>query len=88
MNYTETYNKIYSAISKSNMPHEHLHNAALRITDALNNIYCYTNAQFPDMMEDVIDVVIDFSTQLKFGGYDLDDNGNPVGGYKKHPIGL
>jgi hypothetical protein len=73
MNYTETYNKVYSALSESNLPHEKLHTSALRITDALNNIYCYTNKQFPDMMEEIMNVVNDFSSSIKFGGHDIDD---------------
>ena len=73
MNYTETYNKVYSALSKTNLPHERLHNASLRITDALNYIYSYTHRQFPDMMEDVMAVVNDFASSNKIGGYDLDD---------------
>lgn len=73
MNYTETYNKVYSALQKSNLPHENLHRSALRITNALSDIYCYTNKQFPDIMEDVMNIVNDFSSTDKIGGYDLDD---------------
>jgi hypothetical protein len=65
MNYTETYNKFYSALLKTNLPHAKLHTAALRLTDALSEIYCYTNRQFPDTMEDVMNVVNDFSSSIK-----------------------
>ena len=78
MNYTETYNKVYSDLTKNNLPHEKLHSAALRITNALGDIYCYTNKQFPDMMEDIMNIVSDFSSNNKIGGYDLDDRGQPI----------
>lgn len=73
MDYTETYNKVYSALQKSNLPHENLHRSALRIADALSDIYCYTSRQFPDAIEDVMNIVNDFSSTDKIGGYDLDD---------------
>lgn len=73
MNYTETYRKVYEALSKTQLPHEKMHNASLRITDALNSIFTYTNRQFPEVMDDIMDVVKDFSSSIKIGGYDLDD---------------
>jgi hypothetical protein len=73
MNYTENYKKIYTAISKADLPHEKTHKAALRITDALNDIFVYTNLQFPSMMDEIMDIVEQFTTTVKLGGYDLDD---------------
>jgi hypothetical protein len=73
MNYTENYKQIYAAISKSKLPHEKIHKAALRITDALNDIFVYTNMQFPSMMDEIMDIVEQFTATVKLGGYDLDD---------------
>ena len=73
MNYTEQYKQIYSAISKANLPHEKTNKAALRIADALNDIFVYTKVQFPLMMDDIMDIVEQFSSTVKLGGYDLDD---------------
>ena len=73
MNYTEQYQQIYAAISKANLPHEKTHKAALRIADALNYSFVYTKVQFPLMMDDIMDIVEQFSSTVKLGGYDLDD---------------
>jgi len=73
MNYTEQYKQIYAAISKANLPHEKTHKAALRIADALNDIFVYTKVQFPLIMDDIMDIVEQFSSTVKLGGYDLDD---------------
>lgn len=73
MSYTENYNKIYAVIRKADLPHEKAHKAALRITDALNDIFVYTNKQFPSMMDEVMKIVEEFTATVKLGGYDLDD---------------
>lgn len=73
MNYTETYNKVYSALSKTELTHVAKHNSSLRITDALNDVFSYTISNFPDIIEDIINVVNEFSSSVKTGGYDLDD---------------
>jgi hypothetical protein len=73
MNYTEQYKQIYAAISKANLPHEKTHKAALRIADALNDIFVYTKVQFPSMMDEIMDIVEEFSATVKLGGYDLDN---------------
>ncbi|MEY4334021.1 MAG: hypothetical protein RLZZ196_2764 [Bacteroidota bacterium] len=65
MNYTEVYNKIYKAISNANLSHEKAHNASVRITDALNDIFVYTKMQFPEIMEEVMDIVGEFSSSIK-----------------------
>jgi hypothetical protein len=31
------------------------------------------------MMEDIMNIVSDFSSNNKIGGYDLDDRGQPIG---------
>lgn len=79
MNYTETYKKIYSIISETNLPHEKVHKASLRIADALNDICVYTNRQFPEMMDKIMEAAEDFYSKVKIGGYDLDDSGLPIG---------
>lgn len=66
MNYTQIYNKVYEAISKTELSHEKLHRASLRITDALNDIFVYTNVQFPEVMEDIMNVVNEFSNSIKY----------------------
>lgn len=73
MNYTECYKQIYAAISKLDIPHENINKATLRITDALNDIFVYTKMQFPSIINEIMDIVEDFSTTVKLGGYDLDD---------------
>jgi len=73
VSYTENYNKIYAVICKADLPHEKTHKAALRITDALNDIFVYTKKQFPSMMDEVMNIVEDFTATVKLGGYDLDD---------------
>jgi len=73
MNYTEIYKQIYAAISKANLPHEQTHKSALRIADALNDVFVYTTMQFPFMMDEIMDIVEQFTATVKIGGYDLDD---------------
>ena len=79
MNYTETYRRIYSIISKVDIPHEKKHTATLRIADALNDILIYTKRQFPEVMDEILMAVQDFCDDVKIGGYDLDDKGFPIG---------
>ena len=73
MSYTENYNKIYAVICKADLPHEKTHKAALRIADAINDIFIYTKVQFPFVMDEIMDIVEEFTTTVKLGGYDLDD---------------
>jgi hypothetical protein len=73
MTYTENYKQIYAEISKAGMPHEKTHKAALRITDALNDIFVYTKVEFPSMINEIMDIVKEFTATVKLGGYDLDD---------------
>lgn len=79
MNYTDTYRKIYEVISNLDLPHEKKHHAALRIADSLNEIYVYSNKQFPEILPQILDIAKDFCSEAKLGGYDLDDNGYPIG---------
>jgi len=73
MTYTENYKQIYAAIYKANLPHEKTHKAALRIADAMNDIFVYTKVQFPSMMNEIMGIVEEFTATVKIGGYDLDD---------------
>jgi hypothetical protein len=73
MTYTENYKQIYAEISKVGMPHEKTHKAALRIADAMNDIFVYTKVQFPSMMNEIMGIVEEFTATVKLGGYDLDD---------------
>jgi hypothetical protein len=73
MTYTENYKQIYAAISKADLPHEKTHKAALRIADAMNDIFIYTKVQFPFIMDEIMDIVEEFTATVKLGGYDLDD---------------
>lgn len=73
MTYTENYKQIYEAISKADLPHEKTHKAALRIADAMNDIFIYTKVQFPFMMDEIMGIVEEFTATVKLGGYDLDD---------------
>jgi hypothetical protein len=65
MNYTEFYKKVYNTMSHLDIPHEKKHNASLRIVNAMTDIYLYTNKQFPEIMEDIMDVVEEFSKTVK-----------------------
>ncbi len=78
INYTHLYNKIYSAIKTDDIPHDKAHRSALRIADAINDIYIYTNVQYPDKLDDILDTVEFFCNAIRLGGYDLDDKGNPL----------
>lgn len=75
MNYTETYRKIYEVLSVLDLAHEKKHNASLRITSALNDIYVYTNKQFPEVLPAILDIAQEFCVNTKKGGYDIDDKG-------------
>lgn len=79
MDYTKLYRDIYSVISEVDLPHERKHKASIRIADALSDIYIYTNKQFPEAMEKILEIAENFISQVKIGGYDLDDKGYPIG---------
>lgn len=79
MNYTDTYRKIYEVISALDLSHEAKHHAAIRIADSLSQIYTYSNRQFPEVLPQILEVAKDFCADAKYGGYDLDDRGNPIG---------
>lgn len=87
MNYTKVYRDVYEILSKIGLPHEKLHSASLRITNALSDIYVYTNKQFPEVLGDIMKLAEEFCSQVRFGGYDLDDKGSPVA-YGTSAIGL
>ena len=69
-NYTKVYKDIYGVIKKDNIPHEDAHKAAIKITEAVLDIYMFTE-QYPSGLTDIIN--------YKFGGIDLDDKGQPIG---------
>lgn len=75
MNYTETYKKIYASIKIDNVTHEIAHNAALRIADAIMDIYQISCVY----KEETLDIVKSIVSEFKIGGYDLDDKGQPIG---------
>jgi hypothetical protein len=79
MDYTDTYRKIYEVISTLDLSHEKKHHAALKIADSLSQIYIYSNKQFPEVLPEIFEIAKDFCADIKIGGYDLDDHGNPVG---------
>lgn len=74
MNYTQTYRKIYEVLSVLDIPHEKRHNSSLRITNALSDIYIYTNRQFPEVLPVILEIAQDFCSEAQIGGYDLDDD--------------
>lgn len=57
-------------IKKKNMPHETAHKAAVRITEAILDIYMFAE-EHPSELTDIMN--------YKFGGIDLDDKGQPIG---------
>lgn len=74
MNYTETYRKIYSLFSSLGIDHEAINKASLRITNAIHDIYAYTQRQAPELVDQVASIVEEFSSNIKkVGSYDLDD---------------
>jgi len=79
MNYTKVYRQVYEVLSKTGLEHEKIHNASLRITNALSEIYIYTNKQFPEALDPILQIAENFCSQVKVGGYDLDDKGLPSG---------
>lgn len=79
MNYTEVYNSIYNAIKTDLIPHEVAHGASLRISDAINGIYMFLLQNYPESINSLGDIINNFWTSQKFGGYDLDDKGQPIG---------
>ena len=87
MNYTKVYRSVYETLSKTGLDHEKIHNASLRITNALSDIYIYTNRQFPEALDQVLELAENFYSKVKLGGYDLYDNGVPVG-YGTNVTGL
>ncbi len=78
MNYTRTYKKIYKKLNQTNLPHEKIHSASLRITEALNDIYVFSKENFPDLTKDIAGILEQTCSEIKFGGYDLDDKGQPL----------
>lgn len=74
MNYTETYNKIYSIFLNAGVNHESSNRAALRIANSVHDIYIYAQKQAPDLLDQVASVIEELSSNIKkVGGYDLDD---------------
>lgn len=73
MNYTEAYREIYKIIARLDLPHEKVHNASLRICNALNDIYIYSHRQFPEVIDDINKVVEKYAHHMRVGGYDIDD---------------
>lgn len=86
MNYTQVYRQVYSTIKKENVSHENAHKTALRITNALNDLYL-DSLQMPLVLKDIVDIIEGIEKNGKFGGYDLDDNGNIISGYQQNPVG-
>jgi hypothetical protein len=56
--YKKTYNNIYSVIKNDEVPHFLAHKSSLKITESLMDIHNFNK---------------NYSWNLKFGGYDLDD---------------
>lgn len=64
LDYTSIYREVYSVIKKDNMPHEIAHNASLRISEAISDIYLFTK----EYSGEALDII-----KNQFGGFDLDD---------------
>lgn len=74
MNYTETYRKIYDLFADSDISHEQINRASLRIANAIHDIYAFTQRQAPGLVDQVASVVEEFSSNIrKVGSYDLDE---------------
>ena len=48
--YTQTYREIYTVIKKDSIPHEHAHNATLKICNALSDLYLSCEGYDPDLI--------------------------------------
>lgn len=76
MNYTEIYRKIYSSVKNDNISHQNAHSISIRITDAIVDLYNYTNVNVPDIHQVVGETIVQFwndKINTKLGGYDIDD---------------
>lgn len=60
MNYTKIYNNIYQSLKNENTPHEVLHYSCLKITDALQEIYLYSQKNSPDNLQESLNVIESF----------------------------
>ncbi len=60
LDYTSIYRKIYSAIERDGLPHEEIHKASLRISNALWDIYLFTQEQPPEITDIIIGTLEDF----------------------------
>jgi hypothetical protein len=76
-NYTETYNKIYAILKDDFLSHELTHSTAIKITNAMSDIYLHNKEASEHIATGISDIIRELSAKLKFGGYDLDDKGNP-----------
>lgn len=60
LDYTSIYRKIYSAIQRDDLPHEQTHSASLKISNALSDIYLFTQEQPPEITDIIIGTLEDF----------------------------
>ena len=71
--YTQVYKDIYNVIKKDNIPHEQAHNASLKISNALSDLFLSSEGYDIDIIPILTQAMIGIVSD-KFGGYDLDDN--------------
>lgn len=78
MNYTEIYRKIYASVQNENLSHEEIHRFALRITEAISELFGLTKHHDQQVINAVHEVANQLWNPLNLGGFDLDDKGQPL----------
>jgi hypothetical protein len=78
MNYTEVYKKLYASLTDDYLSHEEVHRFAVKITDALNELFSATKYHEQCVIDTVSTIANQMWNPLNLGGFDLDDKGQPL----------
>lgn len=73
LDYTQIYREVYSIVKKENIPHELAHSTSLKITNAVSDLFLYSEGYDSELIPILINAMTNIVND-KFGGYDLDDN--------------
>jgi len=73
MNYTAVYNKIYESLKCDGLVHEEMHRSALKITDAIADLFTMTRQENNRVTESISEIANQLWNPLNLGGFDLDD---------------
>lgn len=78
MNYTEVYRKIYDSLKCDGALHEDIHRSALKITDAIADLFSMTKHEGNEVFTAVSGIANQLWNPLNLGGFDLDDSGKKI----------